>query len=150
MFAGIFGQIVQNCEQNPHITSLLREFNDSLAALSRSQTSAELKSFIQRACNQAEGLARSIPGIHGTTLGDICSELKIWPHSAVKSALSNLYGFCSDYPGIRHAGNPKGQHRELELRDSVLISLLLLAFSAYFMDSLDFDEIIGARESGRR
>jgi hypothetical protein len=61
----------------------------------------------------------------------------------VKSSLKSLYGFCSDYPGIRHAGNPASRIRDLETKDGILICLLLFAFSGYLTDQIRTDEVIG-------
>ena len=42
----------------------------------------------------------------GTTLGAICNQVGTWPHDKLKEAMKDLYGFASDYPGIRHGGTP--------------------------------------------
>jgi hypothetical protein len=118
-------------------------FEHSFDAFVRSHQQADLKAAIGRASMYAEGLAAIVA--HNTgTLGALCDSLSCWPHCAVKDALKKLYGFCSDYPGIRHAGNPTGQLRGLNGRDAVLISVLLFSFSAYFPDSLNFGELLGA------
>ncbi len=70
-------------------------------------------------------------------------KVKDWPHSAVQAALTKLYGFCSDYPGIRHAGNPDGVRRELNTKDVTLASLLLLSFSGYLSQRIDEEVILG-------
>jgi hypothetical protein len=57
--------------------------------------------------------------------------------------LGNLYGFCSNYPGIRHAGNPAGVLRELATRDVTLASLLLLSFSGYLSPIMDEKVVLG-------
>ena len=67
----------------------------------------------------------------GRTLGDLWDKTICRPHKTVKECLKKLHGFCSDYPGIRHAGNPNGRLRDLEPRDAILICLLLLSFSGY-------------------
>jgi hypothetical protein len=59
----------------------------------------------------------------------------------MKEALLKLYGFCSNYPGIRHSGNRGSQLRALTMKDGLLVSALLLIFSGYFME-LDVDEIM--------
>jgi hypothetical protein len=90
----------------------------------------------------AEGLASGLAH-RNDALGSLCDRLTCWPHSAVKDALKKLYAFCSDYPGIRHAGNPAGQLRELDGRDAVLLSVLLFSFSGYFSQGLDINELLG-------
>jgi hypothetical protein len=77
------------------------------------------------------------------SLGELCRDIKDWPHAAVQAALGNLYGFCSNYPGIRHAGNPAGVLRELATRDVTLASLLLLSFSGYLSPIMDEKVVLG-------
>jgi len=76
-------------------------------------------------------------------LGALCNQIGDWPHDKVKEALQNLYKFCSDYPGIRHAGSPKGMRRNLSVKDSTLICLLLLGFAGYLSPSVDERSVLG-------
>lgn len=71
------------------------------------------------------------------SLGDRCKEIKDWPHATIRDALTRLYGFCSDYPGIRHAGSPGGVLRDFAIRDKTLASLLLLSCSGYLSPAMD-------------
>jgi len=71
------------------------------------------------------------------------SHLSCWPHNTLKEALKKLYGFCSNYPGIRHGGNPNGQLRSLDEKDAILICLLLMAFSGYLTDEVNVQKILG-------
>jgi hypothetical protein len=77
----------------------------------RTQDPHDLRICIGSASNYAEGLASATFGTPGKTLGFICDHLTDWPHDKVKEALKNLYHFCSDYPGIRHGGNPASAKR---------------------------------------
>ncbi len=61
----------------------------------------------------------------------------------MRAALGSLYGFCSDYPGIRHAGNPASIRRDLATRDMTLASLLLLSFSGYLSPTVDERVVLG-------
>lgn len=89
-----------------------------------------------------EGLASFTQGTPGT-LGALCDQITDWPHDKMKDALKNLYKFCSDYPGIRHAGNPAGIRRDLATRDMTLASLLLLSFSGYLSSKIDQEAVLG-------
>lgn len=51
--------------------------------------------------------------------------------------MKKLYGFSSDYPGIRHAGNPAGALREIEMRDLVGMTVILAGFVPYLSEELD-------------
>jgi len=72
-----------------------------------------------------------------------CNQLTDWPHERMKEALQKLYSFCSDYPNIRHAGNPGGVLRPLAARDATGLSVLLLAFSGYLSPHLDEQIVLG-------
>ena len=77
------------------------------------------------------------------TLGALCDQLTDWPHDKMKDALKSLYNFCSDYPGIRHAGNPANVRRALATRDLTLASLLLVTFTGYLSPQLNERLILG-------
>ncbi len=55
--------------------------------------------------------------------------------------MKNLYGFASDYPGIRHGGTPANAIRTIEMRDMVALSILLVGFTPYLTDQLNADEV---------
>lgn len=109
---------------------------------SRSQDLTDLKTCISKASNYAEGLASATNGSPGT-LGALSNQIGDWPHDKVKESLQSLYKFCSDYPGIRHAGSPAGRRRDLEKKDAFLISLLLIVFSGYLTTNLNSEEVLG-------
>ena len=52
-----------------------------------------------------------------------------------------LYGFASDYPGIRHGGTPTSALRTIEMRDMVAMSILLAGFTPYLTDQLNADAV---------
>ena len=128
---------------NAHLSGLLEDFEHAFDSYARSQNPADLKTCIAKASNYAEGLASSTNGKAGT-LGALCNQIGDWPHDKVKEALQNLYKFCSDYPGIRHAGDPRGIRRDLSVKDSTLICLLLIGFSGYLSPNVDERFVLGA------
>jgi hypothetical protein len=71
--------------------------------------------------------------------------ITVLPHplDTPEEAVKKIYGFCSDYPGIRHSGNPGGQLRELEVKDSIIVPLMLLTASGYFLTWQDISKITG-------
>jgi hypothetical protein len=145
VFCAFFGELKKFCGSTPHLTNLMSEFEQSIEALSRSHQEHDIKACILRACNEAEAIAKAFPGVKSQTLGDLCKEAKVWPHKTIEKSLSSLYGFCSDYPNIRHSGNADGKLREVNVKDSVLIAILFITFSGYFAGNLDFEEILGSR-----
>jgi hypothetical protein len=71
----------------------------------------------------------------------MCNQIETWPHGAIKASLKNLYGFASNYPSIRHAGNPASALRAIEMRDMVAMSILLAGFTPYLSDRLNADDV---------
>ncbi|KXK14730.1 MAG: hypothetical protein UZ14_CFX002001008 [Chloroflexi bacterium OLB14] len=94
--------------------------------------------FATKASNYAEGVA-SFSLNRNETLGKACEALSIWPHAAIKDSIKNLYKFCSDYPSLRHSGNPSSKIRDLESKDTMLVSLLLISFSGYLNTQVVFE-----------
>lgn len=141
-FTNLYAELHRLNAGNGHLAGLLTDFEKAFDRYARTQDQTDLKTCIGNASKYAEGLAGATSGKSGT-LGQLCKELKDWPHGAIQAALSNLYGFCSDYPGIRHAGNSAGVRRALATRDITLVSLLLLSFCGYLSPTLDEKAILG-------
>lgn len=141
-FTNLYNELHRLNAGNGYLASLLADFEKAFDRYARTQDLTDLKTCIGNASKYAEGLAVATCGKPGS-LGDLCKEIKDWPHGAVQAALGNLYGFCSDYPGIRHAGNPASVRRELATRDMTLASLLLVSFAGYLVPSLDQQVVLG-------
>jgi len=144
-FTNLYAELHRLNAGNGHLAGLLTDFEKAFDRYARTQDPTDLKTCIGKASNYAEGLASVAAGIPaaGNTLGALCNQIGDWPHDQVKEALQKLYKFCSDYPGIRHAGNPAGVRRDLATRDMTLASLLLLSFSGYLVPSLDQQVVLG-------
>ena len=141
-FNNLYAELHRLNTGNAHLSGLLTDFEKAFDRYARAQDPTDLKTCIGNASKYVEGLAVETCGKPGS-LGDLCKEIQDWPHGAVQAALSNLFGFCSDYPGIRHAGNPAGVRRDLATRDMTLASLLLLSFSGYLSPTLDERVVLG-------
>lgn len=141
-FSNLYAELHRLNTGNGHLADLLTDFEKAFDRCARTQDPTDLRTCINNASKYVEGLAGATCGKAGT-LGDLCKEIKDWPHGAVQAALGNLYGFCSNYPGIRHAGNPAGVRRDLATRDMTLASLLLLSFSGYLSPSVDERAVLG-------
>ncbi|OGQ81219.1 MAG: hypothetical protein A3F90_13800 [Deltaproteobacteria bacterium RIFCSPLOWO2_12_FULL_60_19] len=141
-FTNLYGELQRLNTSNSHLASLLADFEHAFDRYSRSQTESDLRTCIANASKYAEGLAGLTCGVSGT-LGDLCKKLKDWPHATIRESLSRLYGFCSNYPNIRHAGNPKGVLRPLAARDATALSVLLIAFSGYLSPHVDERFVLG-------
>lgn len=141
-FSNLYSELHRLNTGNGHLAALLNDFEKSFDRYARNQDTTDLKTCIAKASNYVEGIASATQGTPGT-LGYLCDQLTDWPHDKMKEALKSLYKFCSDYPGIRHAGNPAGVLRDLATRDMTLASLLLLCFSGYLSPVLDERTVLG-------
>jgi len=129
-FAGLYRELEKINATNPNLAELMDEFEHSFDTYVRSQRQGDIKTCIGKAAMYAEGIA-SVTARSSGSLADLCDRLTCWPHKAVKSAVKTAYGFCSDYPGVRHGNAGTGKLRDLEGRDAVFLSLLFLSLSGY-------------------
>jgi hypothetical protein len=110
---GIFASLVKELRsislQDAHLQNLLNEFEEALRDLKADLSQARIKTCLQKQFNLLEAVGRTFPGVTHQTLGDICGQVSSWPHATIREALRRLYGFRSDYPGLGHAGNPRGR-----------------------------------------
>lgn len=147
--SGVFASLVRNIRivtsQDAHLDSLMKDFENSVRSLRIDCSDGQIKTCIQKQVNLLEAMGRSCPGVTQNTLGAICEQVGTWPHSKIKDAMKNLYGFANDYPGIRHAGTPANAIRAIEMRDMVAMSILLAGFVPYLTDQLDADIIYRGR-----
>lgn len=139
---GVFAKMMREvraiaCE-DAHLRSLMEEFEEAFSDLREERTQAKIKTCLQKQFNLVEGLGGRYPGVNKLTLGAICNQLD-WPHASVRELGLKLYGFRSDYPGVGHAGNPRGVLRDLDMRDFVSLSLMLASFTPYVTHGLEAD-----------
>lgn len=146
VYADFYAQLCRTSLQDPHLRGLMNDFEEAFDTFLRTRARRDLKTSIARASNYAEGIAaKNLRSANSNTLGTMAEELtkqRVWPHDAIRRALQELYIFCSDYPGIRHAGDNGNMLRPLEARDTIVVSILLLGFSAYMHGQVNFDTLI--------
>lgn len=142
---GIFARVVRNlkaaAQTDPHLATAFHEFEDALRDLTAERTPNRIKTCIAKQTNFLEAIGQIAPNVTGNTLGAICNQVGTWPHDKVKESVKGLYGFASDYPGIRHGGTPANQIREIEMRDLVSVCIVLFGFAPYLTDQLNSDDI---------
>jgi hypothetical protein len=141
-FTNLYGELQRLNTSNVHLAGLLVDFERAFDQYARTQDPTDLKTSIHKVSNYAEGLASATRGAPGT-LGALCDQLTDWPHDKVKEALKDIYKFCSDYPGIRHGGNPAGVRRNLATRDVTLACLLVVSFTGYLTPLMDESQVLG-------
>jgi hypothetical protein len=139
---GVFSKLISEVKKialaDVHLNGLLSEFEESFADLKSNRTQARMKTCLQKQFNLLEALGSNCPNVTGTTLGAICNQLD-FPHATIKAVGEKLYGFGSNYPGVRHAGNASSALRDLDMRDFVSLSLMLASFTPYVTHGLDSD-----------
>lgn len=136
MFASLVHDLRTVASQDTHLDTLMKESENAIRDLRTDRSDGRIKTCIQKQMNLLEAIGSRCPGVSGTTLGAICNEVGTWPHEKVKEAMKSLYGFASDYPGIRHGGTPASALRAIEMRDMVAVSILLVGFTPYLSDQL--------------
>ena len=144
---GIFASLVRDLRaltnQDPHLDALMKDFEDAVRDLRHDSSERRIKTCIQKQVNLLEAIGSASTGVTGTTLGAICNQVGTWPHEKLKEAMKNLYGFASDYPGIRHGGTAASALRAVDMRDMVAMSILLTGFTPYLERRLSADAIFG-------
>ena len=142
---GVFASMVRDLRvltgQDAHLDALMKEFENAVRDLRHDCTDGRIKTCIQKQVNLLEAIGRTAPGVTGTTLGAICNQVGTWPHDKLKEAMKDLYGFASDYPGIRHGGTPANALRAVDMRDMVAMSILLAGFTPYLASQLNADSV---------
>ena len=142
---GVFASLVRDLRaltnQDPHLDALMKDFEDAVRDLRHDGSDRRIKTCIQKQMNLLEAIGRAAPGITAATLGTICDQVGTWPHEKIKEAMKNLYGFASDYPGIRHGGTPESALRAVDMRDMVAMSILLVGFTPYLTHGLNPDVV---------
>jgi len=142
---GVFASLVRDLRvltsQDAHLDALMKDFENAVRDLRDDCSEGRIKTCIQKQVNLLEAIGRTTPGITEGELSGICNQVTTWPHSAIKASLKNLYGFASDYPGIRHGGNPAGALRTVDMRDMVAMSILLAGFTPYLSSALNAEVV---------
>ena len=137
MFADVASALKRLASTDAHLAALYHAHEEAVRDLRFGATEARIKTCINKQFMLLEAIASVAGGAGGRTLGEMCNQLTTWPHATIKESLKRLYGFASDYPGIRHTGNPAGQLRCMETRDLASLSILLLGYSPYLTAALE-------------
>lgn len=143
MFTSLVGSLRTLTSQDAHLANLMRDFEEAVRDLRHGCTDGRIKTCLGKQFMLLEALGATAPNVTKNTLGDMCDELSNWPHATVKESLKKLYGFSSDYPGIRHAGSVRGMLRSVDMRDMLAMSILLTGFTPYLTDQISPDSVYG-------
>ncbi len=148
---GVFAMLVQELKKvaggDAHLNSLLRDFESSVRDLRTDSSDTRIKTCIQKQFNLLEALGRSQMGVSQTTLGAICDQLAVWPHSSVRDSVKSLYKFGNDYPGIRHGGTASSAVRAVDMRDLIAMAVVLVGFTPYLESRIQPSAVYGLSSS---
>lgn len=148
--SGVFAQLVSQLRVatagDAHLNGIMGDFEDAFRDLKAGATPARIKACISRQANLLEAIGQIAPNVTGNTLGVICDQVGTWPHEKLKESAKCIYKFSNQFPGIRHAGEPASQIREVEMRDLIAVSVLLTGFTPYLTDRFDVAGIYGANQ----
>lgn len=123
----------------------MKDFENSIRDLRIDCSDTRIKTCIQKQVNLLEAIGRRYPGVKEKTIGKICDQLQTWPHETVKEAMKSIYRFTCDYPGIRHSGTIESATRDIEMKDMVAVSILLIGFVPYLTNKLDAEVLYRGR-----
>lgn len=142
---GVFVSLVRQLRvltgQDAHLDALMKDFDNAVRDLRHDCSDGRIKTCIQKQVNLLEAIGRTAPGVTGSTLGAICNQVGTWPHEKLRDAMKDLYGFASDYPGIRHGGTPANALRAVDMRDMVALAILLAGFTPYLSAGINADHV---------
>lgn len=139
VFARMMRELKSFAQQDADLQPVFRDFEDALRDLKADSSESKIKTCIQKQVNLLEALGQKCPGVTANTLGQICNEVGTWPHAKMREAMQNIYKFTCSYPGIRHAGTPASRIRDIEMKDMVAVSVVLVGFVPYLSHQLDAD-----------
>lgn len=142
---GIFASLVRYLNElgrvDGNVAKRLKDFQEAVQDLRLGQTEGRIANCVAKQVMLLEAIGATSAGITGTELAGICNQIRQWPHAAMKSSLLNLYGFTSDFPGLRHGTPSTGILRDIDMRDMVALSILLAGFTPYLSDQLDAEVV---------
>lgn len=143
---GLLTNLVQHMrsasQADAHLAKLNHEFEEALRDLRHGRTENRIKSCLTKQYILIEGIANTRSGTSGETLGQRCNKAS-WPHPTLKAAAGNIYGFRSDYPGLGHAGTAKAVLRDVDDRELVGVSCMLLGVLPYVDPALNLNSVYG-------
>jgi hypothetical protein len=145
VFANLLHDLRAVTTQHINLDSRMREFEDAIRDLRYGCTEGRIKTCIGKQIMLLEAMGAMYPGVTKKTLGEMCDQVGSWPHATIRESLKKLYGFASDYPGIRHGTDTTGAVRSVDMRDMVAVSILLAGFTPYLTEFLNADIVYRGR-----
>jgi hypothetical protein len=137
IFEALLADVVLAANQHPQLQQAFSDFLHSFRTLQRTHIETDMKTCIHKAAMLVEALASVRLDARGNNFGALCNSIQCWPDSLIREAVKKLYEFSSNYPGVRHNMVKKKEPRALEMKDSMIVPLLLLIAAGYFGSNND-------------
>ena len=141
MFTALLRELDTLSTMDQNIDKRLRDFKEALQDLRLGPTEGRISNCVMKQVMLLEAVAAASGEVNGDDLAALCTALNHWPHPAVRKSLLNLYGFASDFPGVRHGTPSTGMERNIDMRDMVAMSILLAGFTPYLTLGLNPDVV---------
>jgi hypothetical protein len=139
VFVSLVHQLTELGNADANVSKRLRDFREAVQDLRLGQTEGRITNCVAKQVMLLEAVAAASGTIVGADLGALCKAIEDWPRAAVRTSLLNLYGFASDFPGLRHSTPSAGMSRDIDMRDMVAVSILLAGFTPYLSSALNPD-----------
>jgi hypothetical protein len=145
VFANLLRDLRTVTSQHVNLDSRMNDFEDAVRDLRYGCTEGRIKTCIGKQIMLLEAMGAMCPGVTKKTLGEMCDQVGSWPHATIRESLKKLYGFASDYPGIRHGTDTAGAVRSVDMRDMVAVSIMLAGFTPYLTEFLNAEVVYRGR-----
>ncbi|MGE3495023.1 MAG: hypothetical protein AB7N73_10025 [Gemmatimonadales bacterium] len=142
MFSSLHRALHRLGDNDQNVAHRLRDYRESVHDLRLGLSESRIATCVSKQVMLLEAIGAS-SGLRGRDLGAFCRSLPDSPHPAVGKALGNLYGFASDFPGLRHGTPSGGMTRAVGMKDLLAASILLSGFAPYLESRLNASEIYG-------
>lgn len=138
MFSGILKESYKIIEGDEYLMSRLQDIEEALDDVSRSRphSAGRIKTLLSKCISLLEAFGVRNSTLTGTTMSAMVRHLNL-PHPTLANLITTLYGFRGDFPGMAHGGNPDGMSRELEIRDMLVLAVVITALAPYFLERFD-------------
>lgn len=144
IFASLIHEVRALCLADATLQNSLEEYDDALRDLKFGATPGRLKNCFIKQFNTLEAITARNPTVSANILSDMCEQVQSWPHPTVCEATKKIYAFRGAFPNMGH-GTGGGALREIEMRDLVSISVMLIGLLPYLSNEIDPEIIFGGR-----
>jgi tetratricopeptide (TPR) repeat protein len=144
IFASLVREMRELCQSDPDLENSLLEYDEALRDLRLGATPGRLKSCFIKQFNTLEAIASRDPVVTAKVMSAMCGQLQSWPHATVRQAAEKIYAFRGAFPNMGH-GTGSGALREIEMRDLVSVSVMMMGLLPYLTKEIDPAVVFGGK-----